>query len=169
MQANLTFASLTSKGPWSPADRIITAVLVIAFGLFYGFQVSDFPELEDDGLFVLASAFLGTAHSPGYPLFVLLSQVMHLLPVESVALRGPPFWLDDGVGRIGVALLYWSSTAGAGKDCLPVWGCLCGVLDIVLGTGVDSGSLSIERCSVSSAVGALRAIGERVLHRGSYW
>jgi hypothetical protein len=41
--------------------------------LFYAGQVSDFPALEDDGLFVLASAFLGTAHSPGYPLFILLS------------------------------------------------------------------------------------------------
>ena len=60
-------------------------MLIVALGLFYAAQVSNFPALEDDGLFVLASAFLGTADSPGYPLFILLSQVAHLLSVESLA------------------------------------------------------------------------------------
>lgn len=129
MQANLTFASLTSKGPWSPADRIITAVLVIAFGLFYGFQVSDFPELEDDGLFVLASAFLGTAHSPGYPLFVLLSQVMHLLPVESVALRVHLF--GSMTASVGLGLLYY---IGRRQLALERIACLFGVVCVAFST-----------------------------------
>ena len=81
MQPRKLIAFFILKGPWGRADRALTVMLIVAFGLFYVGQVSDFPALEDDGLFVLASAFLGTAHSPGYPLFVLLSQVTHLLPV----------------------------------------------------------------------------------------
>jgi len=43
--------------------------------------------LEDDGLFILAAYFLGGAHPPGYPLFVLIGKLFTLLPVGSVAYR----------------------------------------------------------------------------------
>ena len=43
--------------------------------------------LEDDGLFVLSSYFLGIEHPPGYPLFTLLGKLSTLLPVGSVAYR----------------------------------------------------------------------------------
>ena len=102
---------------------------MIAFGLFYGFQVSDFPEPEDDGLFVLASAFLGTAHSPGYPLFVLLSQVMHLLPVESVALRVHLF--GSMTASVGLGLLYY---IGRRQLALERIACLFGVVCVAFST-----------------------------------
>ena len=105
MQSRQLLASLTLKRPWNRADKILTVMLIVAFGLFYAGQVSDFPALEDDGLFVLASAFLGTAHSPGYPLFILLSQVAHLLPVESVALRTHLF--GALTASLGLGLLYF--------------------------------------------------------------
>lgn len=129
MQSNQLLASLTLKCPWNPADRIIAAVLVVAFGLFFGCQVSDFPELEDDGLFVLASAFLGTAHSPGYPLFVLLSQVMHMLPVESVALRVHLF--GSLTASMGLGLLYY---IGRRQLELERVACLLGVVCVAFST-----------------------------------
>ena len=43
--------------------------------------------LEDDGLFVLSSYFLGIEHPPGYPLFTLIGHLFSLLPVGSVAYR----------------------------------------------------------------------------------
>ena len=105
MQSRQLLASLILKRPWNRAEKILTVMLIVAFGLFYAGQVSNFPALEDDGLFVLASAFLGTAHSPGYPLFILLSQVAHLLPVESVALRTHLF--GALTASIGLGLLYF--------------------------------------------------------------
>jgi hypothetical protein len=43
--------------------------------------------LEDDGLFILASYYLGIAHPPGYPLFTLVGHLFSLLPFGSVAYR----------------------------------------------------------------------------------
>lgn len=43
--------------------------------------------LEDDGMFVLSSHFLGIEHPPGYPLFTLLGKLFTLLPFGSVAYR----------------------------------------------------------------------------------
>lgn len=43
--------------------------------------------LEDDGLFILSSFFLGIEHPPGYPLHTLLGHLFTLLPVGSVAFR----------------------------------------------------------------------------------
>ena len=53
----------------------------------YLLTVSPYPLLEDDTLFILASYFAGTAHAPGYPAYVLLTQPFQLLPMESVALK----------------------------------------------------------------------------------
>jgi tetratricopeptide (TPR) repeat protein len=129
MQSNRLFASLTLRGPWNKADSIVTVILILVFVLFYGGQVSDFPALEDDGLFVLASAFLGTAHSPGYPLFVLLSQVTHLLPVESVAHRVHLF--GSLTASIGLGLLYYIGRRHLGLERLA---CLIGVVGMAFST-----------------------------------
>lgn len=43
--------------------------------------------LEDDGLFILSSYFLGIEHPPGYPLFVLLGKLATLVPLGTVAWR----------------------------------------------------------------------------------
>lgn len=43
--------------------------------------------LEDDGLFVLSSYFLGVEHPPGFPLHTLLGKLFTLLPIGSVAYR----------------------------------------------------------------------------------
>jgi 4-amino-4-deoxy-L-arabinose transferase-like glycosyltransferase len=62
-------------------------MLLVGLTFLYGSLAEDFPLLEDDGLFVLASFYAGTAHSPGYPLFVLLSQPFLLLPFGTVAFK----------------------------------------------------------------------------------
>ena len=43
--------------------------------------------LEDDGLFILSSYFLGIEHPPGYPLFTLIGNLFTYLPFGSVAYR----------------------------------------------------------------------------------
>ena len=43
--------------------------------------------LEDDGLFILSSYFLGVEHPPGYPLYTLIGHLFSKLPFGSVAYR----------------------------------------------------------------------------------
>jgi hypothetical protein len=43
--------------------------------------------LEDDGLFILSSYYLGIEHPPGYPLHTLLGKLFTWLPIGSVAYR----------------------------------------------------------------------------------
>jgi len=43
--------------------------------------------MEDDGLFILSSYFLGVEHPPGYPLFTLIGHLFTFLPLGSVAYR----------------------------------------------------------------------------------
>jgi hypothetical protein len=105
MQPHQIKATLQQKDSWAVSDSVVAAGLVSMFVLIYGIQVSDFPLLEDDGLFVLASEFLGTAHSPGYPLYILLSQVSHLLPLESAAFRVHLF--GSFTASVALGLLYF--------------------------------------------------------------
>jgi hypothetical protein len=59
----------------------------LALFIVYVLTTSPAPLLEDDALFILASFDRGLAHSPGYPLYVLLTQPFHWLPIGSVALK----------------------------------------------------------------------------------
>jgi hypothetical protein len=53
----------------------------------YAFTAPVSVVLEDDGEFVMAVYFLGVAHPPGYPLYVLLAHPFTWLPVGSIAFR----------------------------------------------------------------------------------
>ncbi len=68
-------------------DKYVALFTAVLLFVVYGFFATDYPHLEDDGLFVLAGYFAGTAHSPGYPLFVLLSQPFLMLPFGTSALK----------------------------------------------------------------------------------
>ena len=61
----------------------------IALGLFilYALTAPRTVALEDDGLFILSSYFLGVEHPPGYPLFTLIGHLFSQLPFGSVAYR----------------------------------------------------------------------------------
>jgi len=61
----------------------------VAAGLFvlYAATSPRSVALEDDGLFILSSYFLGIEHPPGFPLHTLLGKLFTLLPFGSVAYR----------------------------------------------------------------------------------
>jgi hypothetical protein len=61
-------------------------VFAVAFGV-YCWSMPRTVVFEDDGLFILASYFNGTAHPPGYPLFTLLGHLATFIPIGSVAFR----------------------------------------------------------------------------------
>jgi len=62
---------------------------LIALGLLclYALTAAHSVALEDDGLFILSSYFLGIEHPPGYPLHTLLGKLFTYLPIGSVAYR----------------------------------------------------------------------------------
>ncbi|HEV7476122.1 MAG TPA: DUF2723 domain-containing protein [Burkholderiales bacterium] len=67
---------------WATAGALAAALFVL-----YAASAPRGVALEDDGLFVLSSYFLGIEHPPGYPLHTLLGRLFTLLPVGSVAYR----------------------------------------------------------------------------------
>lgn len=109
------------------------AVAVVLFAL-YATTALRTVGLEDDGLFILSSYYLGIEHPPGYPLFTLIGHLFSKLPFGSVAYRvhlasalfgaltGAAAWLcarELRVGRLGayvaafalgVSPVFWSQS-----------------------------------------------------------
>jgi len=70
------------KGDWRHAAAVAAALFVL-----YAATSPRGVALEDDGLFILSSYFLGIEHPPGFPLHTLLGKLFTLLPFGSVAYR----------------------------------------------------------------------------------
>jgi hypothetical protein len=76
-------ADLKPRGFWSPG----LAVFFSSFSLFLFAAVSPSVYPGDSGLISFASFFLGSAHPPGYPLFVLLGKLFTFIPLGNVAFK----------------------------------------------------------------------------------
>ena len=68
-------------------DAAGAALVAAALLMLYAATSPRTVALEDDGLFVLSSYFLGIEHPPGYPLFTLFGKLFSFLPFGSVAYR----------------------------------------------------------------------------------
>jgi hypothetical protein len=68
-------------------DRLHAALVAAALFVLYAATSPRGVALEDDGLFVLSSYFLGIEHPPGFPLHTLLGKLFTLLPIGSIAYR----------------------------------------------------------------------------------
>lgn len=83
--------SRPAKPIWQPPstkEALVHILLLVA--IILAVYVATAPRtvvLEDDGEFITAVHFLGVAHPPGYPLFVLLAKPFTWLPIGSTALR----------------------------------------------------------------------------------
>jgi hypothetical protein len=69
------------------ADWLHAAFVAASLFVLYAATSPRSIALEDDGLFVLSSYFLGIEHPPGYPLFTILGKLATLIPIGSVAYR----------------------------------------------------------------------------------
>ena len=69
------------------SDWLYAGLIAAALFALYAASSPRTVAFEDDGLFILASYFLGVAHSPGYPLLVLIGKLFTYLPVGSIAYR----------------------------------------------------------------------------------
>jgi hypothetical protein len=81
--------SLAQSRPFQPgrADWAQAGLVALLLFALYAASAPRTVALEDDGLFILSSYFLGVEHPPGYPLFTLLGKLATLVPVGSVAYR----------------------------------------------------------------------------------
>src|SRR5919109_2119878 len=75
--------------PFRPKRADWLQALAVAAALFalYAASAPRGVALEDDGLFILSSYFLGVEHPPGYPLFTLIGHLFTFLPLGSIAYR----------------------------------------------------------------------------------
>ena len=75
--------------PFRPrrADWLQAGLVALALFALYAATASRTVAMEDDGLFILSSYFLGIEHPPGYPLFTLIGHLFTYLPFGSVAYR----------------------------------------------------------------------------------
>jgi hypothetical protein len=70
------------RADWGQAGLVGAALFAV-----YALTAPRTVALEDDGLFVLSSYFLGIEHPPGFPLYTLLGKLSTLVPVGSIAYR----------------------------------------------------------------------------------
>ena len=65
---------MTPAPPFQPGRRdwLQAGALAAALFILYAASAPRTVALEDDGLFILSSYFLGIEHPPGYPLHTLL-------------------------------------------------------------------------------------------------
>jgi hypothetical protein len=91
---------------WHPRRRdwLEAGLVALVLLVLYALTASQGVELEDDGLFILSSYFLGVEHPPGYPLHTLLGKLFTYLPVGSVAYR--VHLLSAVLGALSCALLW---------------------------------------------------------------
>src|SRR3989440_2104292 len=68
-------------------DWLQAAGVAVALFALYALTAPRTVAVEDDGLFILSSYFLGIEHAPGYPLFTLVGHLFTMLPFGSVAYR----------------------------------------------------------------------------------
>jgi len=75
--------------PFRPkqSDWLQAGMVAAALFALYAASAPRSVALEDDGLFILSSYFLGIEHPPGYPLFTLIGHLFTYLPFGSVAYR----------------------------------------------------------------------------------
>ena len=67
---------------------LICAALVFSVSLLvYRWTLAPTVTLVDSGELIVAARFLGVAHPPGFPLYLILAHLFSLIPIGSIAFR----------------------------------------------------------------------------------
>ncbi|MFZ1909132.1 MAG: DUF2723 domain-containing protein [Burkholderiales bacterium] len=69
------------------ADWLQAGLVAVVLFALYAATAPHTVLLEDDGMFILSSYFLGVEHPPGFPLYTLIAHLFSKLPFGSVAYR----------------------------------------------------------------------------------
>ena len=80
-------------------------LLFVGLVTLYALSTPRTVMLEDDGLFIAASAVAGVAHPPGYPLYILLGWLISHIPLGSIAWR--VHMLSGIMGAVSCCCIAW--------------------------------------------------------------
>ncbi len=69
------------------ADIVYPGIVFIVSLLLYGWTLAPTVTLVDSGELIVAARFLGVAHPPGFPLYIMLAHVASLVPIGQIAQR----------------------------------------------------------------------------------
>jgi len=80
---------MTTINPFLPGEVVFPRPLffLFSFSLILIYSLSPSVYAGDSGLFTAASYFLGSAHPPAYPLFILLGKLATFIPFGNIALK----------------------------------------------------------------------------------
>src|SRR5215218_7529329 len=101
---------------------------VVALTIFVLTLQPDFGGPEDTPKFQFLGYVLGTAHPPGYPLYVLLSHLFVKLPIGTIAYRANLFSAVMAALACGLSYLL-ARQIGATR-----WPAVCAALGLAAGT-----------------------------------
>ena len=85
-------------------SRFLQIIVIVFLSNLYGWTMPNTVTLEDSGIFLTTSFFLGIPQPTGYPLYTLLAKCFSLIPFGTVALR-----------------IHWLSVLLAILSCLQVY------------------------------------------------
>jgi tetratricopeptide (TPR) repeat protein len=71
----------------SKAELVYAGTVFFAALFIYSWTLAPTVTLVDSGELIVAARFLGVAHPPGFPLYLLLAHLVSLVPIGSVAMR----------------------------------------------------------------------------------
>lgn len=71
----------------SKAELLGAAVVFVVSLLVFTWTLAPTVTLVDSGELIVAARFLGVAHPPGFPLYVMLAHLASLMPIGNVAVR----------------------------------------------------------------------------------
>ena len=89
----------------SIADVAMLGLLFFGLVTLYALATPRTVMLEDDGLFIAASAVAGVAHPPGYPLYIFLGWLISHIPLGSMAWR--VHTLSGIMGAVSCCCIAW--------------------------------------------------------------
>ena len=125
------------------------AIGVAALALYLATLQPDFGGPEDTPKFQFLGYVLGTAHPPGYPLYVLLSHFFVKLPIRTIAYRANLF--SAMMAAVACALGYAiARQLGAAR-----WSAVCASLGLATGASFWRNALIAEVYSLAAVMVAL--------------
>ena len=78
---------LFSQQSFRSKTLVAAAFVFVVALLIYGLTLAPTVTLVDSGELIVAARFLGVAHPPGFPLYLILAHLVSLLPFGSIAFR----------------------------------------------------------------------------------
>lgn len=124
-------------------------ISLVALGLFVATLQPDFGGPEDTPKFQFLGYVLGTAHPPGYPLYVLLSHLFVKVPIGTIAYRANLFSAVMAAAACGLSYLI------ARRIGSTPWPAACAALGLAAGASFWRNAVFAEVYSLAAVMAAL--------------